>query len=282
MKGRGGDGGYAFHGDPRNVFAQFFGGDSPFGNFFGSASGATPSGFTFMQPGGSPGAAGFSQFQGFPGMFPEGGPEQMDFTPSGGFGAGHGFGPGAHKKQKSQDPPVESPLRLSLEDLFHGCTKKMKISRKILSPDGTSSVQDKLLTIDVKPGWKAGTKITFPKEGDHHMGKVPADIIFVVEEKPHSCFTREGHDLVHRAKISLRDALCGTPDSVIIPTIEGKHISIHLKDIVRPDTVRTFPGQGMPISKHPGQRGDLIVKFDIEFPTQLPPKSKKVISDVLP
>ncbi len=102
LKGCGGDGGYAFHEDPRNIFAEFFGGDSPFGNFFGSASGAMPSG-------GSPGAAGFSQFQGFPGMFQEGGPEQMDFTPSGGFGAGHRFGPGAHK-QKSQDPPVESPL----------------------------------------------------------------------------------------------------------------------------------------------------------------------------
>lgn len=36
-----------------------------------------------------------------------------------------------------------------------------------MNEDGhTSSIRDKILTIDVKPGWKQGTKITFQKEGD--------------------------------------------------------------------------------------------------------------------
>lgn len=36
-----------------------------------------------------------------------------------------------------------------------------------MNEDGhTSSIKDKILTIDVKPGWKEGTKVTFPKEGD--------------------------------------------------------------------------------------------------------------------
>lgn len=30
----------------------------------------------------------------------------------------------------------------------------------------TSSIKDKILSLSVKPGWKEGTKITFPKEGD--------------------------------------------------------------------------------------------------------------------
>lgn len=36
-----------------------------------------------------------------------------------------------------------------------------------MNEDGyASSIKDKILTIHVKPGWKEGTKIIFPKEGD--------------------------------------------------------------------------------------------------------------------
>uniref|UniRef100_A0A8C5RLS5 J domain-containing protein n=1 Tax=Laticauda laticaudata TaxID=8630 RepID=A0A8C5RLS5_LATLA len=68
---------------------------------------------------------------------------------------------------KKQDPPIERDLYLSLEDLFFGCTKKIKISRRVMNEDGhASTIKDKILTIDVQPGWKPGTKITFKEEGD--------------------------------------------------------------------------------------------------------------------
>ena len=36
-----------------------------------------------------------------------------------------------------------------------------------MNEDGnTSSIKEKILSIDVQPGWKDGTKIIFPKEGD--------------------------------------------------------------------------------------------------------------------
>ena len=49
------------------------------------------------------------------------------------------------------------------------------------------------LTIDVKPGWKKGTKITFPEKGDDAPGYIAADIIFVVDEKRHPQFEVEPH-----------------------------------------------------------------------------------------
>ncbi|XP_074160144.1 dnaJ homolog subfamily B member 13 isoform X2 [Sminthopsis crassicaudata] len=71
---------------------------------------------------------------------------------------------------KKQDPPIERDLYLSLEDLFFGCTKKIKISRRVMNDDRFSStIKDKILTIDVLPGWKQGTRITFEKEGDQSL-----------------------------------------------------------------------------------------------------------------
>lgn len=38
---------------------------------------------------------------------------------------------------------------------------------QVMNDDGhASTIKDKILTIDVQPGWKQGTKITFQKEGD--------------------------------------------------------------------------------------------------------------------
>jgi DnaJ family protein B protein 13 len=77
---------------------------------------------------------------------------------------------------RTQDPPVEFPLELSLEELYHGCLKKIKISKKVLSDDGMTTVpSDKILTIEVAAGWKEGTKIVFSKEGDQGVNKIPGN-----------------------------------------------------------------------------------------------------------
>ena len=39
----------------------------------------------------------------------------------------------------------------------------------------------KVLSIDVRAGWKSGTKITFAKEGDEKPGYHAGDIIFVIQ-----------------------------------------------------------------------------------------------------
>lgn len=39
------------------------------------------------------------------------------------------------QKEKLQDPPIERDLYLALEDLYYGCTKKIKISRRVSSED---------------------------------------------------------------------------------------------------------------------------------------------------
>jgi DnaJ-class molecular chaperone len=82
----------------------------------------------------------------------------------------------------------------------------MKISRKVLNPDNrTTRMEDKVLTIEIKPGWKQGTKITFPREGDQTPSTIPADIVFIIKDKVHPVFRRDGSDLLYTAKISLKD-----------------------------------------------------------------------------
>ncbi|KAJ0442206.1 putative chaperone DnaJ, HSP40/DnaJ peptide-binding protein [Helianthus annuus] len=73
---------------------------------------------------------------------------------------------------------------------------------------GATTVEE-MLTIDIKPGWKNGTNITFPEKGNEVPGVIPSDLIFIIDEKLHTVFKRVGNDLVVTQKISLVEALTG-------------------------------------------------------------------------
>jgi len=271
---------YTFHGDPRQTFQQFFGTSNPFESFFNM-----------------PGMGG-NPHQGF---FNDGHADGMDTDdPFASFGSSHNLGAnlgggfpgktpyrsqsfnvGSKPSQKQQDPPVEHDLYVSLDDICKGVTKRMKISRRVVAGDGTAKKEEKVLTINVKPGWKSGTKITFQREGDQAPNKIPADIVFIIRDKPHPHFRREGPDLRHTCKITLREALCGV--MVDIPTLTGEKIPINLAtEVIKPTTTKRIAGYGLPLPKEPTKRGDILVSFDIQFPDRLSQNTKDLLHDLLP
>jgi len=244
--------------DPHQTFRMFFNGSDPFAMFFGGDD---------EESGG--GAGGFGGFPGL-GAFQFGGP-----------GGGQSRQSSQMQRKKTQDAPVEHELAVSLEEINSGTTKKMKISRKVLNADNRSTrVEDKVLTIEIKPGWKAGTKITFPREGDQSPSTIPADIVFIIKDKVHPVFKRDGSDLLYTAKISLKDALCGT--TITVPTLDPTRVrKLQLNEVIKPTTEKRLTSDGLPYPKQPTKRGDIIVRFDIKFPDTLTKEQKENISSTL-
>lgn len=175
--------------------------------------------------------------------------------------------------------PVESKLPCTLEDLYNGATRKMKISRNVLGAGGKVTTSEEVLTINIKPGWKKGTKITFPEKGNEQPGVVPADLIFVIDEKPHELFKRDGSDLVMVQKISLAEALGGS--TISVPLLNGRILSVPLTEVIYPGYEKVMPKVGMPIAKEHGKNGNLRIKFDIKFPTRLSADQRSSIKKIL-
>ncbi|KAI9316418.1 hypothetical protein BX666DRAFT_1859513 [Dichotomocladium elegans] len=242
--------------------------DDIFKHFFASFGGGGMGGMGGMDSDDFPSAAA----GGMPGGFSFGG------MPRGGGGAGRGF----RTQQQAQKPPaIKRPLAISLEDLYKGVTKRLKVTRKIRDgATGRSVTTDKILTINVKPGWKAGTKIRFPGEGDEMEDGQAQDIEFIVEEKPHPTFKRDGDNLRIQIELTLGEALTGF--SKKIKTLDDRTLSVsNSHTVVQPGQESRVSNEGMPNSKT-GKKGDLIIKYIVKFPTHLTSEQKQRIKEILP
>lgn len=153
------------------------------------------------------------------------------------------------------------------------------MTRKQPDASGRLTTTDKVLTIDIKPGWKAGTKILFKNEGDVMDNGQAQDIVFIVEEKPHEIFKREGDNLRMVVKLTLVEALTGF--SKTITTLDGRKLKVNnTNSVIQTGQESRVPNEGMPNSKT-GRKGDLFVKYDVAFPTSLTSEQKDGIKKLL-
>ncbi|XP_011479866.1 dnaJ homolog subfamily B member 5 [Oryzias latipes] len=249
-----GQGGFRnnFPTDPHATFSSFFHGSDHFDIFFGS----DPESDDDL----------FNPFRRF------------TFTNLGGFA---GYEAGQRKGQQwLPGQAAVHDLLVTLEDVMHGCTKHVKVTRSRLNPDGRSlRSEEKVLNVVVKKGWKAGTKITFPREGDETPGSGPADITFILRDEEHPTYRRDGSNIVYTAQITLKEALCGC--TVNVPTLDSRMMPLPCSDVIKPGAVRRLRGEGLPLPKSPSQRGDLMVEFQVLFPDRIPPQSREIIKHSL-
>lgn len=182
----------------------------------------------------------------------------------------------SNRKPKRADP-VNYPLNVSLEDLYTGTVKKVRItSKRLIDDSGRTAPVSKDKVINVKPGWKDGTKITFENEGDESPGVIPADIVFTITTKPHDRFERDGDDLVYTCPATLLESICGFKTTVL--TLDNRSIPLEMKHF-SPETIKIIPGEGM-INAKKQCKGDLRVKFKIAFP-DLTESEREQIGNIL-
>ncbi|KAL5200157.1 hypothetical protein ABZP36_021360 [Zizania latifolia] len=181
--------------------------------------------------------------------------------------------------QLEKPPPVEKTLLCTLEELYNGTKRKMKITRKIGKPDGKVEIETEILPVEVLPGWKKGTKITFQNKGDRLYGQLPQDLTFIIDVKPHDVYILEGNNLVVNQEIPLVDALAGT--TIHLKTFDGRNLPIRVEEVVHPGHEIVIGNEGWPIRKEPGKKGSLKIKFDVTFPTRLSSSQRAAIRQIM-
>jgi len=171
---------------------------------------------------------------------------------------------------------VRVDIECSLEEFFAGGIKVVPVD---IPGAGTFDV-----TITVLCGWTAGTElcmsareiagVSCPKE--HYT----TQCIFTMRQAAHSCFEREGDDLItHPLSVPLVQALTGYTANITM--LDGHQIPVGVSEVISNDFTKLLPGQGMPTHGDPSVRGDLVLRFKVVFPVQLNDSQKHLIKSGL-
>lgn len=181
---------------------------------------------------------------------------------------------------------INHVINVTLEDLYKGKNVNLLIRRNIICPEckgnqgndikkvcpmchGEKLIEEKKkITVNIEPGMEDGEKITFYKCSDEDLYKETGDFIVCLHQVEHPIFTREKNNLLMTKKINLYDALA---ESMIkIDLLDGRSIflSPDPNEIIKKDSLIKIEHEGMPIRNNISEKGDLLIKFEVELPSK--------------
>ncbi|KAG2210002.1 hypothetical protein INT47_003438 [Mucor saturninus] len=172
--------------------------------------------------------------------------------------------------KSSKPKSVKRSLDVSLDDLYTGTTKRLKVTRTLYN----GHKDDTILNLNILPGWKDGTKVVFPHQGDVLSNGEQQDIEFEIKEKPHPIYRRDRYDLSTVVQISLLEALTGFKKE--LKRLDGSTLLIEESTIIQPGQERVLIDEGMPKYKSQ-KKGNLIIKYHVQFPKSLTPEQTDIL-----
>jgi len=134
----------------------------------------------------------------------------------------------------------------------------------------------------IRPGTVQGSNITFKNESDwvSDFGDVGDLVVFVNCKNEEGIFRREADNLIMKKSITLLESL--TKTEFYFKHLDDRVIKIIHEEIIKPNQKMQIKGEGMPNLQDNLQKGDLIVYFDVIFPSNLDKERAKYLVKILP
>ena len=191
------------------------------------------------------------------------------------FGGKFNFtqGPGGARTFRSQprgNRNVQVRMALSIKEAMTQNDKT--INYKL--PSG----RDEFATVKIPAGVQHGVTFKFPGMGDDAIKNVPrGDLMVIMSVLDSDGYTRKGNDLYTDKTIDCFQAIRGHDFN--LKTLEDKIIKVKVPAGTQANTLLQVKGQGMPVHKTIGIRGNLYVKIHVLIP-QLSAADLKKIKDL--
>lgn len=116
----------------------------------------------------------------------------------------------------------------------------------------------------IPAGVENGEMVRMPGRGEALAGGAVGDLYVKLHVKADSKFSRDGNNLLTVLPVKLTDALLGR--EYRIHTLDGEEVVRVPQGVVHGEVLRVR-GRGVPHGR--GNRGDLLVRVDIQFPKKL-------------
>jgi DnaJ family protein B protein 11 len=195
----------------------------------------------------------FGNMGGFPGM-PMGGKVHIF----------HG-GPMGFQQAMQKPSPIIKNITINMEQVLNGAVVPIEIERWIVN-NGIKVFEKETVYVTVPHGVDDGEIIILRNKGNSINENVKGDIKIIIKVKNDTLFKRVGLDLILEKTISLKDSLCGF--SFEINYINGKIYTLNNNkgNIIPPGYKKLYANMGIKRGEHVG---NMIILFNVDFPTQL-------------
>jgi len=122
---------------------------------------------------------------------------------------------------------------------------------------------------EIPPGVAEKERIVAKGQGHAMPGLSAGDVTLVCRLQEHKQFLRKGDDLLMEHRVPLQVAICG--GAFEVPMLSGQSLRVRLPrgSILSPGSIKCVPGEGMPKRQNPHLRGDLVMRFGIDFPESI-------------
>ena len=141
-----------------------------------------------------------------------------------------------------------------------------------------SEVRNQLRVV-IEKGTPDDHTITFNHAADESPEEASGDIVYRVQALPHATFVRSGNDLLLTVYLSLKESLLGF--ARVVKHLDGRDVKIERTDrVTAPQSKEKIKGHGMPVFADPGNFGDLIVTYEVEFPASLTDAQKASLKSI--
>jgi DnaJ-class molecular chaperone len=111
--------------------------------------------------------------------------------------------------------------------------------------------------------------------------EIIGSVIFVVSESPSSIYERDykkQENLICKKKISLVEALCGL--YMELPHPSGLKLIVETQSLIKPTKQYKIVNKGLPIFGRGKSYGDIIFKFEIEYPNSITMEQKEKLEEI--
>ncbi|MBI4118424.1 MAG: DnaJ domain-containing protein [Parcubacteria group bacterium] len=129
------------------------------------------------------------------------------------------------------------------------------------------------ITIRIPAGIEDGSVIREPGTGEAVLKGTPGDLYVRVHVARHPYFRRDGNDLVMNLNIKLTDALLGA--TYPVHALDGSVLKVKIPAGVGLNEKLRVKGKGVPLEG--GRKGDLLVKLNVNLPSNLSERTKELI-----
>ena len=168
---------------------------------------------------------------------------------------------------------IAKNIDITLAQAYTGCMMPFEIERWVQQGE-LRITEIETITLNIPAGADSGISLVIKGKGNAYSEAVRGDVKITINVTNDTPFQRKGNDLYYKKQITLKEALCGFQFQFV--HLNGKTMSLNnTSTVIFSGARKNINGLGMTAA------GNLVVEFDVVFPTELSALQREALDNIL-